>query len=55
MGLPLCHVIRALRAFGIAPNVEIATRCQQHIHYTCNVFDQILAGPVSALRQMSDR
>ncbi|MBN1565399.1 MAG: septum formation protein Maf [Anaerolineae bacterium] len=55
MGLPLCHVIRALRAFKIVPDVDIAARCQQHIDYDCTVFDQILMGPTSAPREVSIR
>jgi septum formation protein len=55
MGLPLCHVIRALRAFDIVPAVDIAARCQQHIDYACDVFDRILAGPTSDLREMNIR
>ncbi len=54
MGLPLCHVIRALRAFGVAPGIDIAAACQPHIHYDCDVFDEILAGATSGPRRMID-
>ena len=55
MGLPLCHVIRALRAFDSAPGVDIAARCQQTNEYVCDVFEQILAGSASDLHKMNDR
>jgi MAF protein len=42
MGLPLCHVVRALRQLDVeAPN-EVPTLCQKHIHYECPVFEGIL-------------
>jgi MAF protein len=44
MGLPLCHLARALRVFGIAPDGDVPQRCQQHQAYTCDVTGVILAG-----------
>ena len=44
MGLPLCHLVRALRAFGVGPGADVALRCQQHQGYDCDVTDDILAG-----------
>lgn len=44
MGLPLCHVKRALVEIGAAGGVDIASACQAHIGYACPVFQQILAG-----------
>lgn len=44
MGLPLCHVARALRAIGQPPPADIATACQAHIGYACPVFERILSG-----------
>ncbi len=42
MGLPLCHVVRALRQLGVeAPN-DVPSLCQAHIHYQCPVFERIL-------------
>jgi septum formation protein len=58
MGLPLCHMVRALRAFGIVPDPTanaVPARCQHHTSYVCDVFYQILAGQASGLRDMSDR
>jgi nucleoside triphosphate pyrophosphatase len=44
MGLPLCHLVRALRAFGIEPPADVPVACQAHIGYNCPVFAGILAG-----------
>ena len=44
MGLPLCHLARALRAFGVEPPADIPVACQAHIGYDCAVFADILAG-----------
>ena len=42
MGLPLCHVIRALRRLGVAVPNDVPTLCQAHIRYECPVFEKIL-------------
>lgn len=56
MGLPLCHLVRALRAFGVNfTSNHIPARCQQATAYDCDVFETILANPTSALRDMSNR
>jgi len=44
MGLPLCHLARALRAFGLEPPADVPATCQAHIGYDCPVFADILAG-----------
>jgi septum formation protein len=44
MGLPLCHVARALRELGAPPPADIATACQAHIGYACPVYARILSG-----------
>jgi septum formation protein len=45
MGLPLCHVVRALRKLGVeAPN-DVPTLCQAYIRYECPVFEAILMSP----------
>jgi septum formation protein len=45
MGLPLCHLARALRAMNVEPTVDIPTVCQWHISYQCPVFGEILHQP----------
>jgi len=42
MGLPLCHVVLALRQLGVSVPNDVPTLCQKHIHYECPVFDSIL-------------
>lgn len=42
MGLPLCHLARALRAFGIEPKADVPTTCQHFNHYQCSVYQEIL-------------
>jgi MAF protein len=43
MGLPLCHLARALRALGQKSPADIPVACQAHIEYHCPVFADILA------------
>jgi septum formation protein len=47
VGLPLCHLTRALRAFGIMPGEDVPQRCQQHHDYVCDVTGEILSRPDS--------
>ena len=42
MGLPLCHLTRALRALGVAVNADVPTTCQQFNGYQCPVYQEIL-------------
>jgi len=42
MGLPLCHLQRTLRRFGILPTVNLPQACQTEIKYTCPVYEEIL-------------
>ncbi|MDX1613125.1 MAG: Maf family protein [Candidatus Promineifilaceae bacterium] len=42
IGLPLCHLTRALRAIGISVPVDTATVCQLSLDYPCPVFERIL-------------
>jgi MAF protein len=44
MGLPLCHVTRALRRLQIEPPVDVPAACQTHLNYRCPVYARILAG-----------
>lgn len=42
VGLPLCHVTRALRAWGLAPPADVPAACQAHTGQRCHVFPEIL-------------
>jgi septum formation protein len=42
MGLPLCALLRRLRALGVQPPVDLPAACQRFIPYTCPVFEAIL-------------
>jgi len=41
MGLPLCHLARALRIFDITLDVDLPEACQAHINYKCPIFSTI--------------
>lgn len=43
VGLPLCHLVRALRTVGVTVNAEVAAACQAHHGYNCPVFEHILS------------
>ncbi len=43
MGLPLCHILRALNSWQIHIPNNVPVACQNHIHYQCPVFEEILA------------
>jgi septum formation protein len=42
MGLPLCHLTRCLRAWGIAPPRGVPAVCQTHTGHRCSVHAAIL-------------
>jgi MAF protein len=42
MGLPLCHLARALQIFDIALDLDVPEACQAHIDYECLIFSTIL-------------
>jgi len=44
MGLPLCHLRRALRAFGVVSQADVPLLCQHQLRYDCDVTGDILAG-----------
>jgi septum formation protein len=44
MGLPLCHLTRSLRPFGVAPLTDIAKACQSWLNYTCPISARVLQG-----------
>ena len=42
MGLPLCHVVRALRQLGVEPIDDVPSVCQSYLNYQCPVYEKIL-------------
>jgi len=44
MGLPLCHLVRAMRACGFEPPVDVPAACQAYTGYDCDVYPAILEG-----------
>lgn len=48
MGLPMCHVTRALRKFDIAPNADVPMQCQKFLNYDCKVYNEILSATENA-------
>lgn len=42
VGLPICHVVRAMRRFGMEPFFDVPSRCKAHTGYDCEVYPQIL-------------
>ncbi len=44
MGLPLCHLVRALKALGVRTNVNVPALCQERFAYRCDVAERVLAG-----------
>jgi len=43
MGLPLCHLTRALRKFKVELSVDVPSKCQQFNNYRCPVYGEILS------------
>lgn len=42
MGLPLCHVVRALRAWDVQANRDTPAACQAHTGQVCSAYGKIL-------------
>jgi MAF protein len=42
VGLPLCHLTRALKQVGVKVSLDIAAACQNHHDYDCPLFTKIL-------------
>jgi hypothetical protein len=42
MGLPLCHLVRAVRRLGRTPPHDVPAACQAHLGYDCRVHQEIL-------------
>lgn len=43
MGLPMCHILRALKSFDISSSENIPTACQSFLNYDCSVYSEIIA------------
>jgi septum formation protein len=43
IGLPLCHLTRHLRAWGIDPSQDVPTACQAYTGHRCAVYQSILS------------
>lgn len=50
VGLPLCHLVRALWFFGIEPKANVPLACMGHHDYECDVTDEILSGQGNTLQ-----
>lgn len=44
MGLPMCHVVRALQKFDLSPAADVPAACQSLLNYHCQVSPAILRG-----------
>jgi MAF protein len=44
VGLPLCHLRRTMRKFGLTPQNDLPVACQAALNYQCTVFDSIDKG-----------
>jgi len=44
VGLPLCHLLRALRTFGITAPLDVPLFCLQYHGYDCDVSGDVLGG-----------
>lgn len=42
MGLPLCHLTRSMKVFGLIPVHDVPIECQRFINFQCKVFPEIL-------------
>lgn len=47
MGLPLCHLARAMRQLNVVPDVDIAAACQNHHDYDCPIHEAVLSSDPS--------
>jgi MAF protein len=48
MGLPMCHVVRVLRALDVHPAADVPMACQNLLNYECPVSSAILRGELSS-------
>ncbi len=47
MGLPMCHVTRALRKLNIPPLANVPTACRKLLSYECPISGAILRGEIN--------
>ena len=43
MGLPLCHLARRLREWGMELDTDVPTACQTHTYHVCHVYQEIVS------------
>jgi MAF protein len=46
MGLPLCHLVKAMRQLGQSQSINVPEVCQAYLEYDCSVFNEILGNQV---------
>jgi len=44
VGLPLCHLARAMQRFGTSPAGDLPAGCQLHLDYICTVYPLVQKG-----------
>lgn len=44
MGLPMCHVVRALSQLDVQPPADVPPACQKLLNYQCHISHRILQG-----------
>lgn len=44
VGLPLCHLVRALKKLGLRPPNDIPSSCQRTLQYECTVYPLVQKG-----------
>jgi len=53
VGLPLCHLERVLKQFGVRTTIDIPAACQTSLQYTCTEFSNIQNSPAAAFRSIN--
>lgn len=46
MGLPLCHLVKAMHRLGQSPSNDVPEACQMYLEYDCPVYSEILGDQV---------
>jgi predicted house-cleaning NTP pyrophosphatase (Maf/HAM1 superfamily) len=44
MGLPMCHVLRALRQLNLSTSNDVPSACKSLLQYDCKVSSAVLSG-----------